>query len=355
MRWLPGSLFEKKSLVIRRIQTAGRVLLLLLYLTPATAQQPPFFSLVPADSLHPGRFWAALGTGTVAYGAAMAGLYHTWYADYPSGPFHTFDDAAQWNQMDKMGHGLMAYHESRWIYSAARWTGIAPQKSAWLGFAGGQLIQTSIELLDGFSTEWGFSWTDMGANLLGSGLFLGQQLGWQEQRILLKMSAWPVRYPGTRIYPESPSGNTQWTTLQQRADALYGTGPVSLFLKNYNTLAVWLSVNPASFLPQRPAWLPRWLNLAVGFGADNLFAGTGYTWQADKSCSGPDCLRYRLNPVEYPRTRQYFLSLDVDFSHLGVKSRFLKAVLGMVNILKFPAPALELNSRGNWRFHPLYF
>jgi len=333
-----------------RLQAAGRVLPLLLQLLlplPLTAQ--------PADSLHPARFWTALGAGTAVYGASMAGLHRSWYADYPSGSFHFFDDAADWNQMDKLGHGLMAYHESRWLYGAARWTGLRPKKAAWLGFAGGQLIQTSFEVLDGFSTEWGFSWSDVGANLLGSGLFLAQQLGWQEQRIMLKMSAWPVRYAEAPVFPETPAGSQQWTTLQQRADALYGTGPVDLFLKNYNSLVVWLSVNPASFMPERPAWLPPWLNLAAGFGAGNLFAGSGYEWQADKSCTGPDCVRYRLDPTAFPRSRRYFLSLDVDFSRLDVKNRFLKSVLGVVNILKFPAPALEFNSRGKFRFHPLYF
>ena len=120
-------------------------------------------------------------------------------------------------------------------------------------------------------------------------------------------------------------------------------------------LPVRLSVNPAAFLPERPRWLPRWLNLAAGFGADNLFAGTGYEWQADKFCTGPDCLRYRLDPAEFPRTRQYFLSLDVDMSRINTKNRFLKTLLEVVNILKFPAPALEVNSRGKLRFHPLFF
>lgn len=324
-------------------------------LQPAFSQKPPLFSLQPADSLHQGRFWLALGTGTATYAAAMTGLYQSWYADYPAGRFHTFNDAGEWNQMDKMGHWLMSYNESRWVYGGARWTGLNQRSAAWLGFAGGQLIQTSFEVFDGFSSQWGFSWSDVGFNLLGSGLFLGQQLGWGEQRIVLKMSALPVKYSDAPIYPTQPVGSTAQTSLQQRADELYGTSPVSLFLKNYNTLVVWASVNPRSFLPERAPWLPPWLNIAVGMGADNLFAGYGYEWQADKNCTGPDCVRYRLEEQDYPRTRQFFLSLDLDFTRLGVKNRFLRSVLGVVNILKFPAPALELTSRGRLTFHPIYF
>ncbi|TNE49365.1 MAG: hypothetical protein EP344_18245 [Bacteroidetes bacterium] len=122
------------------------------------AQTPRLFSLQPADSLHRGRFYLALGAGSVAYGATMAGLNHSWYADYPRGRFHVFNDLNEWMQMDKMGHWLMAYNESRWICGGARWIGLSPWTAAWLGFAGSQLIQTSFELLDGFSSQGAFSW-----------------------------------------------------------------------------------------------------------------------------------------------------------------------------------------------------
>lgn len=324
---------------------------------PLSAQSGrlPVFSLQPADSLHPGRFWTALGAGTAAYGLAMTSLHQAWYADYPKSSFHFFDDGREWLQMDKMGHWLMSYQESRWIYGGARWTGLSPRSAAWVGFAGGQLIQTSFEVFDGFSAQWGFSWSDVGFNLLGSGMFLGQQLGWGEQRILMKMSAWPVRYAPARIYPVAPAGSDEWTTLERRAGDLYGTGPASLFLKNYNTLVVWASVNPRSFCPDGKGWWPRWLNVAAGLGADNLFAGFGYEWQRDKDCRGPECVTYRLDPAQYPRTRQYFLSLDFDLERVPVKNRLLRSLLSAANIFKIPAPALELNSRGGLRFHPLYF
>jgi len=332
------------------------LLFALFFLSRSQAQRAPrLLSLEPADSLHRGRFWTALGAGSGAYGASMVGLYKAWYAGYPGGRFHFFNDAGEWNQMDKMGHWLMSYNESRWIGGGARWTGIRPKPAAWLGFAGGQLIQCSLELFDGFSAQWGFSWSDLGFNLLGSGMFVAQQIGWGEQRILMKMSAWPVHYSGEPVYPVTPAGSQQWTTLQQRADALYGRGPLSLFLKNYNTLVVWASFNPRAVLGDRPPWLPKWLNIAVGMGADNLFAGYGYSWQADKNCSGPDCLTYSVDPRAYPRTRQFFLSLDVDFTRLGIRNRFLRTVLSAANIFKFPAPALEWNSRGTLRLHPFYF
>jgi len=316
---------------------------------------PRLFSLQPAENLHRGRLWAAVGTGTVAYGAAMIGLHRSWYANYPSKHFHSFNDLKEWNQMDKMGHWLMSYNESRWLYAGARWAGIKPRTAAWLGFAGSQLIMTSLEVYDGFSAQWGFSWSDISFNLFGSGLFLAQQLGWHEQRITLKMSAWPASYPTESIYPYSPAGSDGSTTLQQRADALYGTGPINLFLKNYNALAVWASINPSAFMPGRANWLPRWLNVAVGMGAENLYAGNGYEWKGNRNCEGPDCDVYRLDPDQYPRTRQFFLSFDIDLTRIPVRNRFLRTLFGAVNILKFPAPALEWTNQGQFKFHPIYF
>lgn len=321
--------------------------------TAPNAGRPPLISLEIPDSLYPARLWLATGTGVVVYSAAMVGLNQAWYADYPRSSFHTFNDMREWMQMDKMGHWLMSYNESRWIGDGARWTGMNHQQSAWAGFAGGQIIQTSLEVLDGYSSEWGFSWGDIAFNLLGSGLYLGQELGWHDQRIVMKMSAWPVTYPDTRIYPYTPAGSDQWTILEQRADELYGTGPVNLFLKNYNTLVVWASVNPRSF--GAPEWIPPWLNVAAGMGADNLFAGFGYEWDAEKNCEGPDCVRYRLDSEVYPRTRQFYLSLDVDLRRIRVRNRALRALLGMVNIIKVPSPTLMINTEGKVRFYPVFF
>lgn len=331
------------------------LLFLLAPLRQHAQQRPPFFSLQAADTLHKPRLWAAVGAGTAVYGAAMVHWHRAWMDNYPSEQFRTINDFGDWNQMDKMGHWLMAYNQSRWVYAGARWAGLRPKASAWLGFAGSQLVMTSLEMFDGYASQWGFSWSDMGFNLLGSGMFLAQELGWHEQRITMKVSAWPKVYPAETLYPVSPAGSDGSTTLQQRSDALYGTGLVGLFLKNYNANTVWASVNPRSFFPEKAPWLPRWLNLAVGMGADNLFVAQGYEWKASRNCEGPDCDVYRLDSERYPRTRQFYLSLDVDLTRLGIRNRFLRTLAGVVNIIKIPAPTLEVTDRGGVRFHPLFF
>jgi hypothetical protein len=56
------------------------------------------------------------------------------------------------------------------------------------GGLSGTAFLTVVEVLDGFSSGWGFSIGDLGADLAGSGLFIAQELVWNEQRIQVKFS-----------------------------------------------------------------------------------------------------------------------------------------------------------------------
>jgi hypothetical protein len=67
-------------------------------------------------------------TNIAGYSAAMVGLYAAWYKDYPQSSFHTFDDLAEWKQMDKIGHLYSAYAESKASMELWRWTGINRKK-----------------------------------------------------------------------------------------------------------------------------------------------------------------------------------------------------------------------------------
>jgi hypothetical protein len=72
--------------------------------------------------------------------------------------------------------------------------GSRQEKAAWLGGATGFLMQSTIEILDGFSEKWGASSGDIAANGIGAALCISQQLLWNEQRILVKFSAHGVSY-----------------------------------------------------------------------------------------------------------------------------------------------------------------
>jgi hypothetical protein len=277
------------------------------------------------------RKWLIGGASVVGYGGSFIFLNEAWYKDYPRGPFHTFDDSEEWLQMDKIGHVWTAYHTSRFTSNMWRWAGVPKNKAVLLGTGSSLLYMFSIEYLDGRSVQWGWSWSDGGANLLGAFLFAGQEIGWGQQKVQIKFSSYKKDY-GT-------------TELETRADKLFGKGLPQRILKDYNAQTYWLSFNLKSFLPRSK--LPEWLNIAVGYGAEGMYGGTeniAYDKNGNLVFDRRDIQRYR----------QWFLSPDIDLTKIKTKSKLLKSVFSVVNILKIPAPALEF-SQGSFRLKPIAF
>ncbi|CAN5631158.1 DUF2279 domain-containing protein [soil metagenome] len=261
---------------------------------------------------------------TTAYVGGMSILYGVWYKDYPTQAFHLFDDSKEWLQMDKLGHTGSAYYLSRWSAGMVRWTGTEQKKAAWIGTGIGYGFQLTVEVMDGFSSEWGFSTTDILANTVGAGLFLSQELGWKEQRIAFKMS-----------YHQSDFAKYRPNVL--------GSSFSERVLKDYNGQTYWLSANIKSFL-HRESKFPAWLNFAVGYGADGMVGAEDNNVETEGT-----------PPADLKRYRQYYLSADIDLTRIKTRSPLLKTVFEVFGFIKIPAPTIEYNSKGNFVFHPFYF
>jgi hypothetical protein len=115
---------------------------------------------------------------------------------------------------------------------------------------------------------------------------------------------------------------------------------IERLLKDYNGQTYWLSANVHSFLKQSK--IPNWLNFAVGYGADGMITGRS---EINDSFLYP----------ETQRTRQFYLSLDVDLTKIHTRSHFLKTFFSIFNSIKIPAPTFEINGLGKVKFHYLYF
>lgn len=296
------------------------------------------------DSFRSARFWPVAAGGTIVYGAVSYGLYHTWYKQYALGGFRTFNDSREWMQMDKMGHLLTTYTEARLIYAGARWTGMSPAKSRLTAGIVASLLQGTVEVMDGLSANWGFSWSDIAANTAGMALFVAQDALWQEQKLRLKLSANSRPYPSIPVV--STTGNAQ-SDLAARGRDLYGVSYIERALKDYNTMTIWLSGNLHG-LGAGPHW-PQWLNLSLGYGAHNLYGGFENEW-TDEAGN-----QYLLDPQLFPRYRQWYLSPDIDLSRIPVRKPWLRAVLGTLNFIKFPAPTLSYSRIEGLRAHWVYF
>jgi hypothetical protein len=263
------------------------------------------------------------------YVGSMLVLNQAWYADYPKSSFHTFDDSDEWLQVDKVGHAWSAYQISRVSMATWKWAGLNRKQQIWIGGLAGATFQTVIEVLDGFSEQWGWSWGDFAANCIGSGMLIGQQLAWNEQRISFKFSFHKMRY-------NDP-------VLDNRSDSLFGSSLPERALKDYNGQTYWLSANLKSFFPKSK--IPAWLNVSVGYGASGMFGAFDNTWT---DANGSHDLTH------IPRLREWYLAPDIDFTKIPTNKKWLKTVFFILNGFKLPSPALVL-SDGKLRVQGFYF
>lgn len=269
------------------------------------------------DSLNKKRLTTVIVTESVGSIGSIIALNEIWYKQYPRSSFHAFNDNQEWLQMDKFGHAMTAYYVGFAGIRALQWTGLEEKKSVWWGGALGLMYLTKLEILDGFSTQWGFSFGDMIANSAGAGLVIGQEFAWQEQRIKLKVSAHHTHYANFR-------------------PGLMGSGNAERLLKDYNGQTYWLSCNISSFLRDDTKF-PKWLNVAFGYGAEEMISGNDLPGQY---CNGdPWC--ESLN-----RYRQFYLSLDADLTRIKTKKKWLKTLFGTIGWVKIPAPTLSFTKKG---------
>lgn len=255
--------------------------------------------------------------GGIGYGATLFTLSQAWYAEQGLGGFRFFNDNPQWNQVDKVGHFYSTYHFSGITHQLLKKTGMEERKSAFWSSAIGAGLLLPVEVLDGFSPEFGFSYGDVIANLAGSGFFLGQHLLWQEQRIKPKFS-----FHQTSLAPQRP--------------AVLGDGLAEELLKDYNGQTYWFSFDLHAIFAKKG--FPKWLNLAAGYGAQNMV----FARHEENSQAG------------FSDFRQYYLGIDFDLSYIHTDKKWLKTLLFLLDTIRLPAPALEMSRHGS-KFHMVFY
>jgi hypothetical protein len=251
-----------------------------------------------------------------SYSLALVGLNQLWYKGYKKSSFHFINDNNSWLQMDKFGHLTTSYFVGVLGIKTYQWAGFTRKQSIWIGGLTGTFFQSAVEILDGFSEKWGASSGDLVANSLGSLLAISQQLYWHEQKVLLKYSFNPSEISNT---------NPQ----------LFGNNLIQKSLKDYNGQTYWLCFNFEDVFNSSSYFLPKWLNLAFGYGADNMY-------------SDAYSLSHELG------YRQFFLSLDIKTDELNISNKFVKNLVNLFGFIKLPMPTIEY-SQGKLIFHNLYY
>ena len=268
------------------------------------------------------RLNTVIATEAGIYIAGLSFLSFIWYHDKERVPFHFYDDSKGYLQMDKAGHAYCAYHESYTAYYAFRWAGLNKKKALIYGGPVGLVFQTPVEIFDGLYEGWGFSWPDMAANAFGAALFTVQEAMFNEQVFLLKFSYSPSIYP--------------------KYHTILGETHVERFFLDYNGHTQWLSGNIRKLTGIEK--FPCWINIAFGYSGNGMI----------KEFENPDYYKGEPFP-DLERYRQYLFSLDIDFSRIPCKKKWVKRLFRVFNLIKVPFPALEINRIDKVKFHPLYF
>lgn len=277
------------------------------------------------DSLQANKsnIYEAIGYTAAFSSGSLFLLSKTWYKDKEVVPFHFYNDSRGFLQVDKFGHSFGAYVYSYLGFNHLLNSGYTRTEALYLGATLGIILQTPIEIMDGVHEGYGFSWSDVAANTIGSALVFGQEVLFNEQIVKYKFS-----------YFES--------TYSKKANGYLGKTTLDRLLKDYNGHTYWLSL-PINKLASNTIF-PSWMNIAVGYGANGMYG----EFENIKNYNGvdiPDTKRYR----------QYFLSLDIDWSKIKTDSKFLQIILQAINFIKLPFPAVEYNSKSELRWHWLYY
>jgi hypothetical protein len=244
---------------------------------------------------------------------SLFALNQVWYAPYATEKFHFFNDSEQWMQMDKLGHAFTGYLITNELNRVHYWA--AGKRQPWVGAVYAMSYLSTLELMDGFSSGWGFSGSDMLANGVGVGLAFSQDYFFKRQIVIPKFSFSRSSYAAVR--PE-----------------ILGSTYAEQLLKDYNGQTYWVSVPIASFLnlPKRF----KWVCISLGYGCDAKLVGSQNTWNG------------------FSARRQVYLSLDIDCSSLAPRHPKLNKVLSHLNFIKIPFPSLEFSS-DKTRFHWISF
>jgi hypothetical protein len=254
------------------------------------------------------RLRTSITVAGMGYGATLVGLNYLWYKDTERQSFRFFNDNAQWKQMDKMGHFYSTFYLSYGASKGLQWSDVSKRKSDLWGSAVGFLFMLPIEIMDGFSSDYGASSGDLLANALGAGFYLGQSRLWNELRIQPKFSFSRTPYPALRD------------------DDILGNSLLSEIVKDYNGHTFWLSFDMDKFIR-----FPKWINIAIGYGAQGMV----HARDAQNTAEG------------FEAYRQYYVGIDFDLSGLKTNSKAFNTLLFVVGMIKLPAPAIELSKHGS--------
>ena len=201
-----------------------------------------------------------------------------------NGDLEIFDNGLR--GLDKFGHIYSTSLFAQNIYFLSRWSGLNNKSASLTSFALASSIMGAMEIHDAYYKRWGFAIGDFIANLAGAAFIIGQQ-----------------NYPFMRNIDYKMS----YDFTKKAAD--------EAVIESYPNMTFWLTANPAGLFEQHlPAWIPSWLNVAIGISTTH----------------------------SRPHRRELIIALDYNLKRIKTKSVFVKHLIHLLDRYKLPAPGIRL-------------
>ncbi len=261
------------------------------------------------------------GTSLTISGISTA-LYYAWYKPYARTQFKFFNDGAEWRGMDKIGHFGSAWFLSQTLFRAGIGSGLNRFEAQRYSAISVWSWMTAIEVMDGFSAGWGFSWYDMAANSGGIALSVLQNKH--------------IVHPDIRICYSWQSGS-----LSNLRPEMLGKNVPERMLKNYNEQRYWLSVPLNVFSKNAPTWLC----VSFGYSANGMLGARENIWSQKDGT--------QVNYSQINRYSTYRFSIDLDLRRIPVKSKFIRSAFYAISWIKIPAPQIGYSRQQGIDFSPL--
>lgn len=213
-------------------------------------------------------------------------------------PFHISTDPPYSMHVDKFSHAYLSMAVSDGIRGAYRIAGLKPSTSSWLGAGLSVATGLMIELEDarhGNDPQYGFSPGDVAADIVGASLPLVRHYYPAFERVSMKLSIWP-----------------------SDARSAYKT-----IIDDYESQYYWVTYDPHEILGT-----PKWLNIAAGYGCENLEA---VSWLPSRAGKQP--------------AARLFIGPDINLAGIPIEGAFWKGFTSVMRYVRIPLPALEVSPR----------
>lgn len=253
------------------------------------------------DSAHvdPLRFGVVAGATVGGFVVGHGILNDLWWKGERV-PFHinTAQDYSYALNADKYGHATFAFMASTVYGDLMRWCGLDSTSAAWWGFGVAMTYQTYIEVRDGYSRDYGFSWGDIGANTLGAALPVAKHYVPALRAFDLQISFWPSE--------------------------AFRQGAYNAIIDDYTSTTHWLAMNVHDLAPRSvQQYLPPWLGVAIGHSVRNL----------DGRGGGEHVV---------------VLSLDWQLHRIPNLPSWLRDIARVLHLYHLPAPAVQILPNVVW-------